>query len=114
LDTKRRTSNIEFLTVVPQQRWSALVRGRALFQLFICALAFSLGSQAPGDQSGPFHSQREFKIGVLVSLTGSGFSLGRSTVAALQIAEEQIEAEAISQHADIGFNFLYATLSRIP
>jgi branched-chain amino acid transport system substrate-binding protein len=114
LDTKRRTSNIEFLTVVPQQRWSALVRGRALFQLFICALAFSLGNQAPGDQSGPFHSQREFKIGVLVSLTGSGFSLGRSTVAALQIAEEQIEAEAISQHGGYRFQFLVRDTQQNP
>jgi branched-chain amino acid transport system substrate-binding protein len=90
------------------------VRGRALFQLFICVLAFSLGNQAPGDQSGPFHSQREFKIGVLVSLTGSGFSLGRSTVAALQIAEEQIEAEAISQHGGYRFQFLVRDTQQNP
>jgi hypothetical protein len=51
------------------------------------------------------HSQRVFKVGVLASLTGSGFSLGRSTVAALQVAEEQIEAEAINQHGGYRFQF---------
>jgi hypothetical protein len=46
-----------------------------------------------------------FKVGVLASLTESGFSLGRSTVAALQVAEEQIEAEAINQHGGYRFQF---------
>jgi branched-chain amino acid transport system substrate-binding protein len=105
LDIKRRTSNIESLTGSSQQRWSALVRDRAVFQLFICALAFSLGSQASGAQSGQLHSQREFKIGVLVSLTGSWSSLGQNTVAALQIAAEHLEAEAISQHGGYRFQF---------
>jgi branched-chain amino acid transport system substrate-binding protein len=73
--------------------------------LTCCALVLFLGRHASGDQSGQLHSQRVFKVGVLVSLTGSGFSLGKNTVAALQIAEEQIEAEAISQHGGYRFQF---------
>jgi branched-chain amino acid transport system substrate-binding protein len=46
-----------------------------------------------------------FKVGVLVSLTGSWSSLGQNTVAALQIAEEQLEAEAISQPGGYRFQF---------
>jgi branched-chain amino acid transport system substrate-binding protein len=55
-----------------------------------------------------------FKVGVLVSLTGSGFSLGRSTVAALQVAEEQIEAEAISQHGGYRFHFFVRDTQQNP
>lgn len=51
------------------------------------------------------HSQRVFKVGVLASLTGSWSSLGQNTVAALQIAEEQLEAEAISHHGGYRFQF---------
>src|SRR5438094_5856686 len=82
--------------------------------LTCCALVISLGSQSSGDQSGQLHSQRVFKVGVLVSLTGSGFSLGRSTVAALQIDEEQIEAEAISQHGGYRFQFFVRDTQQIP
>src|SRR5438874_6553477 len=82
--------------------------------LICCALVISLGSQASGDQSGQLHSQRVFKVGVLVSLTGSGFSLGGSTVAALQIAEEQIEAEAISQHGGYRFQFFVRDTQQNP
>ena len=82
--------------------------------LTCCALVISLGSQASGDPSGQLHSQRVFKVGVLVSLTGSGFSLGRSTVAALQIAEEQIEAEAISQHGGYRFQFFVRDTQQNP
>jgi branched-chain amino acid transport system substrate-binding protein len=46
-----------------------------------------------------------FKVGVLASLTGSWSSLGQTTVAALEIAEEQIEAEAIRQHGGYRFHF---------
>jgi ABC-type branched-subunit amino acid transport system substrate-binding protein len=46
-----------------------------------------------------------FKVGVLASLTGSWSSLGQNTVAALQIAEEQLEAEAISHHGGYRLQF---------
>ena len=46
-----------------------------------------------------------FKVGVLASLTGSWSSLGQTTVAALEIAEEQIKAEAIRQHGGYRFHF---------
>ncbi|HTE89641.1 MAG TPA: hypothetical protein VK639_11830, partial [Terriglobales bacterium] len=58
-------------------------------------LACLLFLAAPGlllAEQPPLHSQREFKIGVLVSLTGSWSSLGQNTVAALQIAADQLEA----------------------
>jgi len=71
---------------------------RFVSRVIVCGLVLAFIGQAGGDQSAQLHSQRVFKIGVLVSLKVSGFSLGRSTVAALQVAEEQIEAEAISQH----------------
>jgi branched-chain amino acid transport system substrate-binding protein len=65
-------------------------------------------------EQAPTHSHREFKIGVLVSLTGSGFSLGRNTVAALQIAEEQIQAEAISQKGGYRFGFFVRDTQQNP
>ncbi|PYJ74228.1 MAG: hypothetical protein DME72_03610 [Verrucomicrobia bacterium] len=93
----------------------ARMNRRSFFRPFACCLlAFSLGSQASGDPSGQLHSQRVFKVGVLVSLTGSGFSLGRSTVAALQIAEEQIEAEAIRQHGGYRFQFFVRDTQQNP
>src|SRR5947207_7997829 len=82
--------------------------------LTCCALVISLGSQASGDHSAQLHSHRVFKVGVLVSLTGSGFSLGRSTVATLQVAEEQIEAEAISQHGGYRFEFFVRDTQQNP
>src|SRR5213595_627061 len=78
---------------------------RIISRVIVCGLVLAFIGQAGGDQSAQLHSHRVFKVGVLVSLTGSGFSLGRSTVAALQIAEEQIEAEAISQHGGYRFHF---------
>ena len=73
--------------------------------LACCALAFFLAGRAAGGQSARLHSQRVFKVGVLATLTGSGSSLGIDTVAALQIAEEQLVADAISQHGGYRFKF---------
>jgi branched-chain amino acid transport system substrate-binding protein len=73
--------------------------------LTCCALVFFLADRATGDQSARFHAQREFRVGALVSLSGSWSSLGQNTVAALQIAEEHLEAEAISQHGGYRFQF---------
>src|SRR5690349_20201314 len=62
--------------------------------LAVCALLFAAITPLRSEQP-PLHSHRVFKIGVLASLTGgSGNSLGQDTVAALQIAAEQLDAEA--------------------
>src|SRR6266550_1463379 len=50
------------------------------------------------------HSHREFKIGVLVSLTGSWNTLGQNTVAALQIATDQLDAAAKANHGGYRFH----------
>jgi branched-chain amino acid transport system substrate-binding protein len=81
------------------------MNSRTVSGVIVCGLLLAFVGRAEGTPPAQQHSQRVFKIGVLVSLTGSGFSLGRSTVAALQIAEEQIEAEAISQHGGYRFKF---------
>ncbi|PYL23992.1 MAG: hypothetical protein DMF37_08470, partial [Verrucomicrobia bacterium] len=78
---------------------------RVVFCVIVCGLVLAFVGQAGGDPPGQGHSQRVFKVGVLVSLTGSWSSLGQNTVAALQIAEEQIEAEAIRQHGGYRFQF---------
>jgi ABC-type branched-chain amino acid transport systems, periplasmic component len=87
---------------------------RFVSRVIICGLVVAFIGQAGGDQSAQLHSQRVFKVGVLASLTGSGFSLGRSTVAALQVAEEQIEAVAISQHGGYRFQFFVRDTQQNP
>src|SRR5207249_6165995 len=78
---------------------------RIVLRVIVSGLILPFIGQAGGDQSAQLHSQRVFKIGVLATLTGSGFTLGQDTVAALQIAEEQLEADAISQHGGYHFKF---------
>src|SRR5881392_2537535 len=78
---------------------------RIVLRVIVCGLFLAFIGQAGGDQSAQLHSQRVFKIGVLATLNGSGFTLGQDTVAALQIAEEQLEADAISQHGGYRFKF---------
>src|SRR6266496_5568493 len=80
------------------------MKNRQVFRVMVCGLVLAFVGQAAGDQSAKLHSQRVFMIGVRATLTGSGFTLGIDTVAALQIAEEQIEADAISQHGG-GYRF---------
>jgi branched-chain amino acid transport system substrate-binding protein len=87
---------------------------RIVSRVIVCGLLLAFVGRAGGDQSAQQHSQRVFKVGVLVSLTGSGFSLGRSTVATLQVAEEQIEAEAISQHGGYRFKFFVRDTQQNP
>src|SRR5437762_6626462 len=72
---------------------------RVVISAIACGLVFALVGPAEGD------AQRVFKIGVLATLHVSGSSLGIDTVAALQIAEEQLEADAISQHGGYRFEF---------
>jgi branched-chain amino acid transport system substrate-binding protein len=78
---------------------------RTIFRVIVCGLLLAFMGQAGGGQSAQLHSQRVFKIGVLATLTGSGSSLGIDTVAALQIAEEKIVTDAISQHGGYRFKF---------
>jgi branched-chain amino acid transport system substrate-binding protein len=78
---------------------------RVISRVIVSGLVLAFIGQARGDQSAQLHSQRVFKIGVLATLTGSGFTLGIDTVAALQIAEEQIKTDAISQHGGYRFKF---------
>jgi branched-chain amino acid transport system substrate-binding protein len=64
---------------------------RVVFRVVVCVLLFALVDSAAKVEAGQGHSRRPFKIGVLASLVGSGSSLGKNTVAALEIAADQIE-----------------------
>jgi branched-chain amino acid transport system substrate-binding protein len=76
-----------------------------VFRVIVCGLIFVFVGHVQGGPPAQLHSHRVFKVGVLATLTGSGFTLGTDTVAALQIAEEQIEADARSQHGGYRFKF---------
>ena len=78
---------------------------RVVLPVILCGLVLAFVGRAGGDPPGQQHSQQVFKVGVLASLTGSWSSLGQTTVAALEIAEEQIKAEAIRQHGGYRFHF---------
>ena len=64
---------------------------RVVFRVVVCVLLLALVDSAAKVEAGQGHSRRPFKIGVLASLMGSGSSLGKNTVAALEIAADQIE-----------------------
>ncbi len=64
---------------------------RVVFALIVTVLLFALVGSTPIIEAGQGHFRKPTKIGVLASLTGSGSSLGKSTVAALEIAADQIE-----------------------
>ena len=72
---------------------------RFILSVLLLAAISPLRSEQP-----PVHSHREFKIGVLVSLTGSWNSLGQNTVAALQLANEQLQAAAKAEHGGYRFH----------
>jgi len=63
---------------------------RAILRLIACGLVIALAGSATEVQAAK-RSKRTVKIGVLVSLTGSWSTLGKNTVAALQIAADQIQ-----------------------
>lgn len=72
----------------------------------LCLVVSALLAVSPAlAEQPPTHSQREFKIGVLVSLTGSWNSLGKNTVAALQIANDRLNADAKAERG--GYRFLF-------
>src|SRR6266487_4966386 len=64
---------------------------RVVFRLVLCGLVLALVGLAANIEASQRHSRQLTKVGVLVSLTGSWSSLGQNTVAALQIAADQIE-----------------------
>ncbi|HEX3620054.1 MAG TPA: ABC transporter substrate-binding protein [Candidatus Udaeobacter sp.] len=64
---------------------------RVVFALILTVPFLALVCSAPEIEAGQGDSINPTKIGVLASLTGPGSSLGRNTVAALQIAAGQIE-----------------------
>src|SRR5438093_1357218 len=72
---------------------------RFILSVLLLAAISPLRSEQP-----PVHSHREFKIGVLVSLTGSWNTLGQNTVAALQIATDQLDAAAKANHGGYRFH----------
>ena len=64
---------------------------RVPFGIVVCGLVLALVGSAPKIEAGQGRLGKPTKIGVLASLTGSGSSLGKDTVAALEIAADQIE-----------------------
>ena len=72
---------------------------RFILSVLLLAAINPLRSEQP-----PAHSHREFKIGPLVSLTGSWNSLGQNTVAALQLANERLQAAAKAEHGGYRFH----------
>src|SRR5436190_18558399 len=72
------------------------------FCLVVCTLLFAAITPLRSEQP-PANSRREFKIGLLVSLTGSWNSLGQNTAAALQIANDQLKVAAKAEHG--GYRF---------
>ena len=87
---------------------SRSLRRFILFVLLLAAIN-PLRSEQP-----PVHSHREFKIGVLASLTGSGNSLGQDTVAALQIATDQLDAEAKANQGGYRFHLFVRDTQQDP
>jgi len=77
------------------------VNTRTIFRFLACLIALSLGDRVVRGQSqeSQSHSARELPVGVLVSLTGSWSSLGQNTVAALRIAQKQLESAEHIQNA---------------
>src|SRR5438477_8769998 len=78
-----------------------IMKNRFLY-LVVCTLLLAAITPLRSEQP-PANSRREFKVGILVSLTGSWNSLGQNTVAALQIANDQLKATAKAEHG--GYRF---------
>jgi branched-chain amino acid transport system substrate-binding protein len=83
------------------------------FCLVVCTLLFTAITPLRSEQP-PANSRREFKIGVLASLTGSGNSLGQDTVAALQIATDHLDAEAKANHGGYRFHLFVRDTQQDP
>ena len=66
---------------------------RAVLRLVVCVLLLALASFAAKVEAKQSKSQPPVKIGVLADLTDGWSTLGKNTVAALQIAANQIAAQ---------------------
>ena len=77
---------------------------RVMFRVIACALLLALLIPAAKVEAAKPSKQR-VKIGVLATLTGSGFSLGRNTVAALRIAAADIQ-NIHPQYNPVRYRFL--------
>jgi branched-chain amino acid transport system substrate-binding protein len=83
--------------------------------IFSAVCTFLLGAVNPLHGAQPSaHSHRVFKIGVLASLTGSGSSLGQDTVAALEIAADQLDADARANRGGYRFHLLVRDTQQDP
>ena len=85
---------------------------RAILRVIVCGLLVGLLVPAAEVQAAN-RSKRTVKIGVLASLTGSGFSLGNSTVAALQIAARDLKNIG-PQYRPVRFRFLVRDTQQDP
>jgi len=77
---------------------------RVILRVIVCALLLVLLVPPAKVEAGKTPKSL-VKIGVLASLTGSGFSLGRNTVAALQIAARDLKNIG-PQYRPVRFRFL--------
>src|SRR5947207_13983424 len=82
---------------------------RFILSVLLLAAINPLRSEQP-----PLRSHREFKIGVLASLTGSRNSLGQDTVAALQIATDPLDAEATANQGGYRFHLFVRDTQQAP
>jgi branched-chain amino acid transport system substrate-binding protein len=89
------------------------MNSRSLCRLIVLVLLLAPIRPVRSEQA-PLHSHREFKIGVLASLTGSGNSLGQDTVAALQIATDHLDAEAKANHGGYRFHLFVRDTQQDP
>jgi len=89
------------------------MNSRSLSRFIVLILLLDAANSLRGEQP-PLHSRREFKIGVLASLTGSGNSLGQDTVAALQIATDQLDAEAKANQGGYRFHLFVRDTQQDP
>jgi branched-chain amino acid transport system substrate-binding protein len=80
------------------------MRIRVALRIVVCGLLLALISPVIEIQAAK-RSQQPVKIGVLVSLTGSWSSLGQNTVAALQIAADDLK-NIRPQYRAVRFRFL--------
>ena len=89
------------------------MNSRSLSRFIVLILLLDAANSLRSEQP-PLHSHREFKIGVLASLTGSGNSLGQDTVAALQIATDQLDAEAKANQGGYRFHLFVRDTQQDP
>ena len=80
------------------------MKNRAVLCVVVCGLLLALLLPA-GEAQAAKPAKQGVKIGVLASLTGSGFSLGRNTVAALRIAAADLQ-NIHPQYNPVRFRFL--------